>query len=35
VGFERHHLEVHQVLCVRPEGALSNMAFRPDFEPDF
>jgi cyclopropane-fatty-acyl-phospholipid synthase len=35
VGFEHHHLEVHQVLCVRPEGALSDMAFRPDFEPAF
>jgi cyclopropane-fatty-acyl-phospholipid synthase len=35
VGFERHHLEVHQVLCVRPEGSLSHMPLRLDFEPDF
>jgi cyclopropane-fatty-acyl-phospholipid synthase len=30
VGFERHHLEIHQILC--DEGA-SAMALRPDFEP--
>jgi cyclopropane-fatty-acyl-phospholipid synthase len=35
VGFERHHLEIHQVLCVRPADACANMALRPDFEPTF
>lgn len=35
VGFERHHLEIHQILCVRPDGAHSGMALRPDFEPTF
>jgi cyclopropane-fatty-acyl-phospholipid synthase len=33
VGFERHHLEVHQVLCVRPEAGRSQMPLRPNFEP--
>lgn len=33
VGFERHHLEVHQVLCVRPDAGRSGLALRPDFEP--
>jgi cyclopropane-fatty-acyl-phospholipid synthase len=28
VGFDTHHLEIHQVLCVR-----SNMPLRPVFEP--
>jgi cyclopropane-fatty-acyl-phospholipid synthase len=35
VGFERHHLEVHQVLNVRPLEGHSNMALRPSFEPTF
>lgn len=35
VGFERHHLEVHQVLCVRPDRGRSGLALRPQFEPDF
>jgi cyclopropane-fatty-acyl-phospholipid synthase len=35
VGFERHHLEIHQVLCVRPDGGRSGLPLRPDFEPDF
>lgn len=34
-GFERHHLEIHQILSVRPEEGRSAMEFRPDFEPDF
>jgi cyclopropane-fatty-acyl-phospholipid synthase len=33
VGFERHHLEIHQILCVRPDEGASAMALRPDFEP--
>ena len=35
VGFERHHLEIHQVLCVRPDHGRSGMALRPVFEPTF
>ncbi len=35
VGFERHHLEVHQVLCVRPDRGRSGLDLRPAFEPDF
>ena len=35
VGFERHHLEIHQILCVRPEGGRSAMVLRPAFEPEF
>jgi cyclopropane-fatty-acyl-phospholipid synthase len=35
VGFERHHLEIHQILCVRPDEGASTMALRPDFEPTF
>jgi cyclopropane-fatty-acyl-phospholipid synthase len=35
VGFERHHLEVHQVLSVKPNGGASRMALRNDFEPTF
>jgi cyclopropane-fatty-acyl-phospholipid synthase len=31
VGFERHHLEIHQVLCVRPRGGSSPLGLRPDF----
>jgi len=33
VGFERHHLEIHQVLNVRPFEGQSNMVLRPSFEP--
>ncbi|HQU26076.1 MAG TPA: cyclopropane-fatty-acyl-phospholipid synthase family protein [Acidimicrobiales bacterium] len=35
VGFERRHLEVHQVLCVRPDGGRSGVALRPAYDPDF
>ena len=31
VGFERHRLEVHQVLAVRPDAGRSNMALRHRF----
>ena len=33
VNFDRHHLEVHQVLSVRPEDGRSNLPLRPNFEP--
>jgi cyclopropane-fatty-acyl-phospholipid synthase len=33
VGFERHHLEIHQLLLVRPDDGDSSMALRQDFEP--
>jgi len=33
VGFERHHLEIHQLLLVRPEEGASHMPLRPSFEP--
>jgi cyclopropane-fatty-acyl-phospholipid synthase len=35
VGFERRHLEIHQVLCVKPDDARSGFMLRPIFEPDF
>lgn len=35
VGFERHHLEIHQILCAKPVNGQSGMALRPDFEPEF
>ncbi len=35
VGFERHHLEIHQVLNVRPLEGRSGMPLRPNFEPTF
>lgn len=35
VGFERHHLEIHQILCVRPDGGRSGVKLRPSFEPGF
>jgi cyclopropane-fatty-acyl-phospholipid synthase len=35
VAFERHHLEIHQVLNVRPDEGQSKMPLRPDFEPTF
>jgi cyclopropane-fatty-acyl-phospholipid synthase len=31
VGFERHHLEVHQVLAVRPDRGRSGLPLRPAF----
>ncbi|NNN08295.1 MAG: class I SAM-dependent methyltransferase [Acidimicrobiaceae bacterium] len=33
VAFERHHLEIHQILCVRPLDGRSGLPLRPDFEP--
>lgn len=35
VGFERHHLEIHQVLNVRPAEGRSGVPLRPHFEPTF
>ena len=35
VGFERHHIEIHQVLNVRPLEGKSGMPLRPEFEPTF
>ncbi len=35
VGFERRHLEVHQILCAKPLRGASGLALRNDFEPDF
>ena len=35
VGFERHHLEIHQVLSVRPDAGQSHLPLRLDFEPTF
>jgi cyclopropane-fatty-acyl-phospholipid synthase len=35
VGFERHHLEIHQILSVRPVDGRSGVALRPVFETDF
>ncbi|HEY5104660.1 MAG TPA: cyclopropane-fatty-acyl-phospholipid synthase family protein [Acidimicrobiales bacterium] len=35
VAFERHHLEIHQVLNVRPLEGKSEMPLRPSFEPTF
>ncbi len=32
VGFERHSLEVHQVLAVRPDHGRSSMELRPRFD---
>ena len=31
LGFERHRLEIHQVLAVRPDGGRSHMSLRPRF----
>jgi cyclopropane-fatty-acyl-phospholipid synthase len=33
VGFERHHLEIHQVLCAKPRDGRAGLELRPDFEP--
>jgi len=35
VGFERHHLEIHQILSVRPDNGRSGVALRAHWEPDF
>jgi cyclopropane-fatty-acyl-phospholipid synthase len=35
VGFERRHLEIHQILCAKPLEGVSGFALRPDFEPNF
>jgi hypothetical protein len=35
VGFERRHLEVHQILCVRPLHGSSGLGLRPDFSASF
>ncbi|HVA53447.1 MAG TPA: cyclopropane-fatty-acyl-phospholipid synthase family protein [Acidimicrobiales bacterium] len=35
VAFERHHLEIHQVLNVRPLTGRSEMPLRTSFEPPF
>ena len=35
VAFERHHLEIHQILCVKPQLGKSAMPLRPNFEPEF
>jgi cyclopropane-fatty-acyl-phospholipid synthase len=35
VGFERHHLEIHQILSVRPNHGASGFPLRYDFEPNF
>jgi len=35
VGFERHHLEIHQILAVRPDEGHSQVPLRVDFEPEF
>ncbi len=35
VAFERHHLEIHQVLSVKPSAGQSEMPLRYDFEPNF
>lgn len=35
VNFESHHLEIHQVLSVKPRAGRSGIAWRPSFEPPF
>ncbi|MCU1363026.1 MAG: Cyclopropane-fatty-acyl-phospholipid synthase [Acidimicrobiaceae bacterium] len=35
VAFERHHIEIHQVLNVRPLHGKSGMPLRANFEPAF
>jgi cyclopropane-fatty-acyl-phospholipid synthase len=35
VGFQRHHLEIHQVLSVKTNRGVSGVAPRENFEPDF
>jgi cyclopropane-fatty-acyl-phospholipid synthase len=34
-GFDRHHLEIHQILCAKPVQGQSGWKLRSDFEPDF
>jgi cyclopropane-fatty-acyl-phospholipid synthase len=34
VGFERHRLDIHQILSVRPNHGASGFPLRYDFEPD-
>jgi cyclopropane-fatty-acyl-phospholipid synthase len=33
LAFERNHIQLHQVLGVRPDGGRSGMPLRPDWEP--
>ncbi|MDE3107118.1 MAG: class I SAM-dependent methyltransferase [Acidobacteriota bacterium] len=35
VGFERHHLEIHQVLSVKTDRGVSGVAPRESYEPEF
>jgi cyclopropane-fatty-acyl-phospholipid synthase len=35
VGFERHHLEIHQILCAKVVDGKSGFDLRSDFEPTF
>jgi cyclopropane-fatty-acyl-phospholipid synthase len=35
VNFERHHLEIHQVLTIKPVDGRTGLPWRLDFEPDF
>jgi cyclopropane-fatty-acyl-phospholipid synthase len=35
VGFENHHLEIHQILCAKPVDGESGFSLRSDFEPTF
>jgi cyclopropane-fatty-acyl-phospholipid synthase len=35
VNFEHHHLEIHQVLTVKPTRGRAGLAWRPHFEPPF
>ncbi len=35
VNFEQHHLEIHQVLTVKPQGGRSGFPWRSAFEPPF
>jgi len=34
-GFDRHHLEIHQILCAKPSNGQSGWELRSDFEPGF
>jgi cyclopropane-fatty-acyl-phospholipid synthase len=35
VNFEQHHLEIHQVLTVRPSHGRAGLEWRPQYEPNF
>jgi cyclopropane-fatty-acyl-phospholipid synthase len=35
VNFEKHHLEIHQVLTVKPRDGRAQLDWRPHFEPSF